>query len=257
MKKLVLVTGGFDPLHDGHISYFVQAKKLGDKLIVGVNSNDWLKRKKGKEFQSLDIRIEIIKHLDMVSEVIHFDDTDGTASNAIELLLQKYPEDEIVFANGGDRVEESTPELKKFASRDRVTFKFNVGDEKKYGSRDFLASWVSAKTEKPWGHYKVLYRDEGVKVKEIVVYPGKTLSYQKHNLRSELWLVTKGPASINHPHPEDERVITESLIKKHEFRHINVGEWHQLNNPSSEDIKLIEIQYGDKCTEEDIERKYE
>lgn len=257
MKKLVLVTGGFDPLHDGHISYFVQAKKLGDKLIVGVNSDEWLKHKKGKEFQSLEIRSKIIKHLDMVSEVITFDDTDGTASNAIELLLEKYPQDEIIFANGGDRAEDSTPEIFKFKSRDRIKFEFNVGDEKKYGSRDFLASWVNTKTEKPWGYYKVLYRSEGVKVKEIVVYPGKTLSYQRHNLRSELWLVTEGPAYINYPHPEDERVITQSFIDKHKFRHIDKGEWHQLNNPSNENIKLIEIQYGDKCTEDDIERKYE
>ena len=48
--KLVLVTGGFDPLHSGHIDYFREAKKLGDKLVVGVNSDDWLTRKKGRPF---------------------------------------------------------------------------------------------------------------------------------------------------------------------------------------------------------------
>ena len=58
--KLVLVTGGFDPLHKGHLEYFKAAKKLGDKLIVGVNSDEWLARKKGRPFMPLQDRIEII-----------------------------------------------------------------------------------------------------------------------------------------------------------------------------------------------------
>jgi len=255
MKKLVLVTGGFDPLHDGHISYFIDAKKLGDKLIVGINSDEWLKHKKGKEFQNLEIRTTIIKHLDMVSECIHFDDSDGTSCDAIELLLKKYPEDEIIFANGGDRNADNTPEHKNFTNKDRVSFAYNIGDEKKYGSRDFLASWVNNKEERPWGHYKVLYRDDGVKVKEIVIEPGKSMSYQKHNKRNELWLVTKGTVSNNYEHPKDDRLIAQSIIEKHQFKNIQVGEWHQLNNNSDETVKLIEIQYGEKCTEEDIERK--
>jgi cytidyltransferase-like protein len=257
MRKLVLVTGGFDPLHDGHISYFINAKKLGDKLIVGINSDDWLKHKKGKEFQNLEIRTKIIKHLDMVSECIHFDDSDGTASDAIKVLLEKYPQDEIIFANGGDRDEEHTPEQTTHGTKDRVSFAYNVGDEKKYGSRDFLASWVNNKEERSWGYYKVVYRDDGVKVKEIVIDPGKSMSFQKHNHRNELWLVTKGTVANNHLHPKDERLISQSLIEKHEFRNVEVGEWHQLNNSSTEEVKLIEIQYGEKCTEEDIERKDE
>ena len=48
--KVVLVTGGFDPLHSGHIAYFTAAKKLGDKLVVGLNSDEWLTRKKGRRF---------------------------------------------------------------------------------------------------------------------------------------------------------------------------------------------------------------
>jgi len=257
MRKLVLVTGGFDPLHDGHISYFINAKKLGDKLIVGINSDEWLKRKKGKEFQNLEIRTKIIKHLDMVSECIHFDDSDGTASDAIKVLLEKYPQDEVIFANGGDRDEEHTPEQMTHGAKDRVSFAYNVGDEKKYGSRDFLASWVNNKEERPWGYYKVIYRDDGVKVKEIVIDPGKSMSFQKHNHRNELWLVTKGTVANNHLHPKDERLISQSVIEKHEFRNVEVGEWHQLNNSSTEEVKLIEIQYGEKCTEEDIERKDE
>ena len=67
--KLVLVTGGFDPLHKGHLEYFKAAKKLGDKLIVGVNSDEWLTRKKGRPFMPFQDRIEIIKNLEMVDGV--------------------------------------------------------------------------------------------------------------------------------------------------------------------------------------------
>ena len=74
--KTVLVTGGFDPLHSGHIAYFKEAKKLGTKLIVGVNSDEWLTRKKGRPFMSFEERISIIKELSIVDKVIGFNDSD-------------------------------------------------------------------------------------------------------------------------------------------------------------------------------------
>ena len=72
MGKVVLVTGGFDPLHSGHIEYFKAARELGDHLVVGVNSDEWLARKKGRPFMPFAERANIIKHLDMVDEVIAF-----------------------------------------------------------------------------------------------------------------------------------------------------------------------------------------
>ena len=68
---VVLVTGGFDPIHSGHLAYFKAAKQLGNKLIVGVNSDEWLTRKKGKAFMPFDERIEIIKGLSVVDDVTH------------------------------------------------------------------------------------------------------------------------------------------------------------------------------------------
>ena len=99
-KKAVLVTGGFDPLHSGHINYFNNAKKLGDKLIVGLNSDDWLSRKKGQPFMNLENRASIIVELGMVDEVIIFNDEDNTANHAIHQVLQHH--DNVIFANGGD-----------------------------------------------------------------------------------------------------------------------------------------------------------
>ena len=73
-NKVVLVTGGFDPIHSGHIAYFESARKLGDCLVVGMNSDSWLIRKKGKFFMPSSERTEIIRALKPVDHVILFDD---------------------------------------------------------------------------------------------------------------------------------------------------------------------------------------
>lgn len=135
-KKVVVVTGGFDPLHVGHIEYFKSAAKLGDVLVVGLNSDDWLTRKKGKPFLNWINRAAIISELKMVSEVIEFDDSDNTAINAITKAMTKYPEAHIVFANGGDRGKDNIPEM-QFESP-RVSYEFGVGGNDKMNS----SSWI-------------------------------------------------------------------------------------------------------------------
>jgi D-beta-D-heptose 7-phosphate kinase/D-beta-D-heptose 1-phosphate adenosyltransferase len=81
--RIVLVTGGFDPLHSGHIAYFKEAKKLGSKLVVGLNSDEWLTRKKGRPFLTIDERRTIVEALELVDSVITFDDSNGSANLAI------------------------------------------------------------------------------------------------------------------------------------------------------------------------------
>jgi len=80
----VLVTGGFDPLHSGHIAYFKEARTLGNKLVVGVNSDEWLARKKGRAFMDFEVRKAILQSIQYVDQVISFDDSDDTAINAID-----------------------------------------------------------------------------------------------------------------------------------------------------------------------------
>ena len=108
--KTVLVTGGFDPLHSGHIEYFKEAKKLGDRLVVGVNSDEWLTRKKGRPFLPFHERAAIIKELKMVDQVIGFNDSDDTANHAI-MQVMSTSKGKVVFANGGDRSKRNTPEM--------------------------------------------------------------------------------------------------------------------------------------------------
>ena len=135
-KKLSLVTGGFDPIHSGHIAYFERAKDLSDYLVVGLNGDPWLKRKKGQYFQCWTERADILRHLDMVDAVISWDDADDSACGAIAKCLDI--SDTVIFCNGGDRGKENTPEVMGYGSEHRVQFKYGVGGEEKVNS----SSWI-------------------------------------------------------------------------------------------------------------------
>ena len=107
----VLVTGGFDPIHSGHIALFKHAKAYGTKLVVGLNSDEWLIRKKGRCFMGYDERKEILLSLSCVDEVLSFNDDDDSSNDAIEQLIQSSP---IIFCNGGDRQKDNVPEHDKY-----------------------------------------------------------------------------------------------------------------------------------------------
>ena len=116
--KISLVTGGFDPIHSGHLRYFERAKDYSDYLIVGLNTEEWLIRKKGQYFQSWVERADIIRHLDMVDAVISWDDNDDSARGAIRKCLEISKQ--VVFCNGGDRGLSNTPETMGFANHENA-----------------------------------------------------------------------------------------------------------------------------------------
>jgi cytidyltransferase-like protein len=253
MKSIVLITGGFDPLHSGHIAYFKAAKKLGDILVVGVNSDAWLTRKKGSPFMPFRERSEIVRNIVGVDFVIDFNDDDGSAKHAITMVRQSYPADKIIFANGGDRTDDNIPEMDIID--DNLQFTFGVGGFNKANSSSWiLQEWKAPKTERQWGYYRVLHEVPGMKVKELTVDPGKSLSMQKHNLRSEYWIVSEGQAVVNRSTPLDYQ-LPPATLDKHDQLHIVKQEWHQLTNPYDQPLKIVEIQYGEQCIEEDIERR--
>jgi cytidyltransferase-like protein len=253
MKTIVLVTGGFDPLHSGHIAYFKAAKELGDTLVVGVNSDAWLTRKKGAPFMPFQERLNIVKNIVGVDYVIEFNDDDNSAKSAIKLVKQTFPNDKIVFANGGDRTNENIPEME--VQHDNLTFAFGVGGFNKANSSSWiLQEWKAPKTERQWGYYRVLHEVPGMKVKELTVNPGKSLSMQRHNHRAEFWIVSEGQAVVNRSTPLD-YTLPSATLDRHDQLHVAVQEWHQLTNPYDYPLKIVEIQYGEQCAEEDIERK--
>jgi D-beta-D-heptose 7-phosphate kinase/D-beta-D-heptose 1-phosphate adenosyltransferase len=251
--KIVLVTGGFDPLHSGHISYLAAARQLGDRLVVGVNSDAWLSRKKGRPFMPAVERVAVIENLRMVDHCILFNDDDGSGIEAIRNVQMLYPEDEIIFANGGDRTAVNIPEM---VVQD-VVFKFGVGgDDKQNSSSWILEEWKKPRTDRAWGYYRVLHEvGANTKLKELTVMPKTCLSMQRHDLRQEFWFVAQGTATVYTLEETSTDRDVKCYLEVHEHTFIECREWHQLCNETDQPLKLIEIQYGQDCVEDDILRK--
>ena len=245
--KIVIATGGFDPVHSGHIAYLNAARKLGDSLMVGLNSDAWLERKKGRAFMPFVERETILMNIKAVDTVYGFDDRNGSACQLLEWAKKQFPYAEFVFANGGDRTAKNIPEM----SVEGVEFVFGVGGEDKANSSSWiLEEWKAPKTLRPWGYYRVLHEVSGTKVKELTVEPGQSLSMQRHKERSEYWMVIEGKCKV-------EKESDTLILQHHQNIHIPVGYWHRLSNPFTQPCKLVEVQFGSSCREEDIERRYD
>ena len=251
--KISVVSGGFDPIHSGHIKYFNSARKLSDKLIVLLNSDLWLQNKKGKFFMEFNERKIILESLNMVDEVLDFEDDDvGSCINGLEKIKGLYPNDNIIFCNGGDRHEFNVPERKVKG----IKFKFNVGGENKLNSSSWLLkNYQFNKEDRVWGKFYNLFEDHHLKVKELIIQSNRGMSFQRHFHRNEIWFVSKGQCLVKYAEndPEDFKYI--QLHQEETFK-INQGSWHQIINDSNEDCHIIEIQYGEETIEEDIERLY-
>ena len=113
-NKLIILSGGFDPVHRGHIRMFHKAKSfVGDGLVIVIlNSDEWLKRKKGKPFMDWNERRVIISSMKGVDCVCSVDDEDGSVCKGIEEIYDRYVEDfDLYFGNGGDRKPGNVPEV--------------------------------------------------------------------------------------------------------------------------------------------------
>lgn len=129
--KTVVVSGYFDPLHIGHCRYIQEAKKLGDKLIVILNSNEQARLKKGKAFMPQQEKLEILKELRSVDEVIVSIDKDRTVCKTLEMIKPD------IFAKGGDRTLDNIPEA-DICRKLGIKMVFNVGGEKIQSSSDLI-----------------------------------------------------------------------------------------------------------------------
>ena len=251
--KIVLITGGFDPLHAGHVEYISAAVKLGDQLVVGLNSDEWLTRKKGRPFMRWEDRLAVVRNIRGVTWTVQFDDSDDTACDAIRKVRLNYPSDTIIFANGGDRTHLNIPEMS--VKDDNLTFAFGIGGFNKANSSSWiLRDWATPKTPRPWGYYRVLHSVPGTKVKELTVNPGQSLSMQRHANRHEFWHVAEGRCDVEQELPSGYSLPAVTLTA-HSQLSIPQGDWHRINNPYNEPCKIVEIQYGTACDETDIERR--
>ena len=137
---------------------------------------------------------------------------------------------------------------------DDVEFVFGVGGNNKMNSSSWiLREWKNPKTERQWGYYRILHDVQGCKVKELTVNPGQSLSMQRHFKRHEFWHVTEGNCVLEQKLPGGYSLPPIDLTTFSQTQ-IPQGDWHRLNNPYTVPCRIVEIQYGLLCDEDDIER---
>lgn len=151
--KVVVISGGFDPLHRGHVSYIQAAKNIAGPdglLIVGLNSDAWLRRKKGQEFMSWEDRHAVVSNIKGVDFCVPMDDYDNTACSLISAVVASFPDDTVIFGNGGDRSSaKATPET-YVCEELGVEIVYGVGGEDKANSSSWiLERWEEGKNGRP------------------------------------------------------------------------------------------------------------
>lgn len=215
--KTIVISGGFDPIHPGHIAMIEDARKYGEVHIVA-NSDDWLVRKKGFFFQPWVDRKKI---LEAYTPHVHaVDDSDGTVCEALRRIKPDY------FGNGGDRTNKNTPELDVCLELG-IEPVFELGGGK-YSSSSAING--RQKVETRWGSYDVLLDMPKLKVKLLNIEAGKKLSLQRHEKRSEFFFMPNGEVRMNLP-----------------------GVWHAPKAPANESLTILEVQVG-QSEESDIEK---
>ncbi|MDC3325709.1 adenylyltransferase/cytidyltransferase family protein [Gammaproteobacteria bacterium] len=249
--KIVVISGGFDPIHSGHISYIKSSSKIGDKLIVALNSDNWLIKKKGKFFLPFEERSAVLRELQDVDDVIGFkDDEQGSCRNALEHLKKEYPFDEIIFCNGGDRNEKNILEQ----DVKNIKFKFGLGGTKKKNSSSKILKKYSFSSEKRvWGEFYNFLCSKNYKLKELIITPKKGMSLQKHYYRNEIWFLSKGKCKVLYG-KNDPNKLEEIFLEESQLLIIEKESWHQIINIYDEPCHIIEIQYGEHISEDDIDR---
>ena len=247
--KVAVVSGGFDPLHSGHLRLFNEAAQLGDRLVVCLNSDEWLERKKGSPFMPFNERRAIVLALAVVDEVIAFNDSDDSCREGLKVIQHMHDKDDtIIFCNGGDRVGGNILEH----GMEGINFVYGIGGYQKAMSSSEILRLV----KKSWGQYRVLFEDKKCKVKELIIEPGEGISYQRHFRRSEIWFISKGRCTVKHS-KDDKYKYKEHKLKEDDVFTVRKNEWHQITNEHFFPCHIIEIQYGEKMSELDIERDNE
>lgn len=255
-NKLIILSGGFDPIHDGHVRMIQDAAKHGDVLIC-LNSDEWLTKKKGKQFMSFESRKAVLQNMLGVVEVIGFeDDEHGSACGGITAAFSKYHDfyESLVFANGGDRRVDSTPSHEQIlCEKIGVELMFGVGGEDKPNSSSWiLKDWVefannSKVFTRPWGSYQILLDLPVTKVKLLTLTPDASISLQYHHHRTEQWYCVAGSGLVQLGNEVIELTAGKSVFIDKEIN-------HKLTNNGTEHLLVVEVQLGTYFGEDDIVR---
>lgn len=263
MSNLSVVSGGFDPLHPGHIRLIEEASQFGS-VIVLLNSDEWLVRKKGACLMTFDDRSEVLMSMTAVSEVLEVDDSDDSVAKTLQELREQET-GKIYFCNGGDRSPGRVPE----EGVKGVIFEYGVGGDYKIASSStYLNDYIKAKTNtipvvKKWGNYVVLYESKHIKAKLLTINPGEGISLQRHKHRREFWVYKSGDLALWHCEKglfEKAKEASDCMQpirwKPGETMLIKEGDWHMVGNQGEKPAQIVELQWGKKVSEDDIERLF-
>jgi mannose-6-phosphate isomerase-like protein (cupin superfamily) len=237
-NPVVAVSGGYDPLHGGHIALFKEAATYGDLTVI-LNTDEWLIRKKGFFFQCLEDRAEIIGILPMVKNVVTAKDEDNTVVETLKELKPDY------FCNGGDRILKNTPE-NKICEEIGIKSLYEIGGKSKYSNSSHIVA--KHRVVRKWGYYYTLDFSDNYVAKKIILLPKESISLQRHSRRTETWFVISGNAGAI--------VGSEfKLVSKGDIIQIQQNELHKIINlDEKEDLIIFEIQSGTFISENDIHR---
>ena len=259
-ENFVVVSGGFDPLHSGHIALFKNASEYG-KVIAIVNNDNFLLKKKKYIFMPISERLEVVLSNQFISEAIISIDQDNTVSLTIRKLIDdgyniRY------FANGGDRKTLSDIPESKGCNENNIKLVFGIGGGKTQSSSDLtenLFSLMSEEneikkeilikniTQKPWGSYQLFFKNKTFLVKKMMINSGEEISNHFHEHRHEHWILVAGAIQVILDDIKYEMQVNEHL-------YIPKGSKHQIINPYSQPAELVEIQLGKIIDEDDIVR---
>jgi cytidyltransferase-like protein len=248
--RTVVVSGGFDPLHIGHVRMFKKACSLGDRLVVVVNNDHWLRKKKGFAFMPQLERVELIRSLPFVDDVLLTDHAKDDADMSVSRMLREVKPD--IFANGGDRKKMSDIPEAAVCRELGIRMVFNIGEGGKIQSSSWMiqnASRPIKRSERPWGEYYGWDQGRGWNLKTIYIKPGKRLSLQYHRRREECWLLVSGDATAT---VHDAQGLARTIVlKKGATYCVGTGQTHRLE--SKRGGIVVEVAYGD-FDENDIVR---
>lgn len=273
LDPIVIVSGGFDPVHEGHMALFNAAAEYG-KVHVFLNSDDWLARKKGSSLLSFQTRKEILKNMTAIHRVHSVDDRDDSVCNGLLKLRGEYSNTKMFFANDGDR-RDNIPEM-WFCEDLEIELLWNVGGDKIDSSSKLRRGWEqkyikkSRITHRNWGDYEIIGSGEGWLAKILTIEPGKSISLQRHTYRAEEWLILEGYGefSDNHYHHseqdffdpvhEGQMALFNSVTRVYPGLKITVPKltWHKVKNTEKTiPLLILEAWFGEVLEESDIERK--
>ena len=255
MTKYVLISGGFDPIHEGHLDLINGAAKAG-KVIAIVNSDKSLVDKKGYFFMNQDQRINVIKNLKNVHDAYISIDKDSTVRKTIESIVKEKLYKIAYFANGGDRSKpEDIPE-REVCESNSIELIFNVGGDKIQSSSILTQSLTekilnlnndSSIVKKPWGYFRNFIYEDNYLLKKIVILPQEEISYQSHKYRDEHWIIVKGEIEVT---KENKKL----QLSENNYLFIQSNTKHKMTNHSDTPVVIIEVQTGKFISEDDIER---